>query len=717
LSGGWLQRLLMDKQDLLDRIDFRDAYTRLGLELHGNGSRREVKALCPFHDDHSPSLGINLDTGFYRCPVCGAKGDLFTFYQHHHKCDFPAALRELAERYGGAQVTKPKDSPATELKPIPEELPHQYWEALQAYPAGLEYLHGDRGFGQSTIDFWQIGYDGERLTLPIRDADGKLRNIKRYLPRCPKAKPKWLSWASGYGKARLWPTDMLTCDDVLLCEGEFDAILAFQHGFNALTATCGAGKWNDEWAGLFEGKVVTIAYDNDQAGRDGALLVAESIAGKAASVRILQWPPAMPDKGDVTDWFVGMKQDAKGLQSLIERAKEYTSAKTRKMPRSVKTVMPQTGFLATYMSYASELTDAPIEFHLATGLSILAAATGNRVSFVSWGQNVCLNLWSVLIAPSGFYRKSTAMSIGIRLLKQAVPDATLPDDFSREGLMDSMVTKPSGLLTPYEFGALIEHMRKEYMRGTMEALTAIYDCPDTYEMKTKGNGLRKIDKPAINILGASTIDWLQASVKDLKGGFIPRFLFWPATQKGEWKGMTPPPNQILQKSMVDFLRDVSRQDAQIEFPADVRGRFNEWTRAHEEGFNADRLPAVLLGFYTRMTTYVAKMGVLYYISNHRKPGIDIDSLESAIRVIDYLKSHLTKLVCEDFVYTKEGALLKEIKGIIKQAGKIEHQLLLKNSRMLKVDLDRVIMTLLDSEEIRVTHEKTAGRPRKVYELT
>jgi hypothetical protein len=362
------------------------------------------------------------------------------------------------------------------------------------------------------------------------------------------------------------------------------------------------------------------------------------------------------------------------------------------------------------------LTDAPIEFHLATGLSILAAATGNRVSFVSWGQNVCLNLWSVLIAPSGFYRKSTAMNIGMRLLRQAQPQSVLPDDFSREGLMDSLVTQPSGVLVPYEFGALVEHFRKEYMRGTMEALTALYDCPDTYDMKTINKGTRSIVKPAINILGASTVDWLQASVKDMKGGFIPRFLFWPATQKGEWKGMTPPPNQILQESMVDFLKDMAQMEAVIEFPPDVRDRFNEWTRAHEEGFNADKLPPVMLGFYTRMTTYVGKLGVLYYISRHRKPGIDKESLESGIRLVDYLKSHLTKLVCEDFVYTREGALLKEVKSVIDTEGRIEHSNLLRKTRMLKHEMDRVLMTLIDSEEIVVTTEKTGGRPKKFYQL-
>ncbi len=74
-----------------------------GLQLHRSGSK--YKALCPFHDDHDPSLTLDPDRQTYRCWACGASGDIFTFVQAFERVDFPEALRMLAERAGIALET------------------------------------------------------------------------------------------------------------------------------------------------------------------------------------------------------------------------------------------------------------------------------------------------------------------------------------------------------------------------------------------------------------------------------------------------------------------------------------------------------------------------------------------------------------------------------------------------------------------------------------
>ncbi len=63
---------------------------------------REHVGLCPFHDDHSPSLAVVTHKGnaFYKCHACGASGDAFTFVINYHKKDFAEALTMLAERAG-----------------------------------------------------------------------------------------------------------------------------------------------------------------------------------------------------------------------------------------------------------------------------------------------------------------------------------------------------------------------------------------------------------------------------------------------------------------------------------------------------------------------------------------------------------------------------------------------------------------------------------------
>ncbi len=60
---------------------------------------REYVGLCPFHDDHSPSMGVVPHKQIYKCHACGAGGDVFTFVQRYLKMDFREALEYLAEKF------------------------------------------------------------------------------------------------------------------------------------------------------------------------------------------------------------------------------------------------------------------------------------------------------------------------------------------------------------------------------------------------------------------------------------------------------------------------------------------------------------------------------------------------------------------------------------------------------------------------------------------
>ncbi|MBR6380023.1 MAG: DNA primase, partial [Fibrobacter sp.] len=66
----------------------------LPLKRSGNG---RFVGVCPFHDDHSPSMYVNPTLGIYKCFACGAGGDVFKFVQEHEKIDFNAAVRWVAD--------------------------------------------------------------------------------------------------------------------------------------------------------------------------------------------------------------------------------------------------------------------------------------------------------------------------------------------------------------------------------------------------------------------------------------------------------------------------------------------------------------------------------------------------------------------------------------------------------------------------------------------
>jgi DNA primase len=69
-------------------------YREQGLKLKGSGAWKS--ALCPFHNDTAPSLRVRIETGAYRCMVCGAHGgDVLAFHMQRHRMRFIDAARAL----------------------------------------------------------------------------------------------------------------------------------------------------------------------------------------------------------------------------------------------------------------------------------------------------------------------------------------------------------------------------------------------------------------------------------------------------------------------------------------------------------------------------------------------------------------------------------------------------------------------------------------------
>lgn len=69
-------------------------FERQGVKLRGSGAWRD--AICPFHEDTSPSLRVRLETGAFRCMSCGAHGgDVLAFHMLKHGLSFAAAAKDL----------------------------------------------------------------------------------------------------------------------------------------------------------------------------------------------------------------------------------------------------------------------------------------------------------------------------------------------------------------------------------------------------------------------------------------------------------------------------------------------------------------------------------------------------------------------------------------------------------------------------------------------
>ena len=127
-------------------------------------------ALCPFHDDHDPSLSISQDKQIYKCFVCGNGGNVFTFVSNYKKVSFPEAVSEVAKIIG-----KPID---IDLAPKKVSRFQPYYDLLSAMISYCSYLLtasklgekamtylNNRGLEKDVIEYFNIGLDPDNRKI------------------------------------------------------------------------------------------------------------------------------------------------------------------------------------------------------------------------------------------------------------------------------------------------------------------------------------------------------------------------------------------------------------------------------------------------------------------------------------------------------------------------------------------------------------------------
>ena len=104
-------------RDAIDFVELVGART----ELKRAGARRYV-GLCPFHEERSPSFGIDPVEKLYHCFGCGVGGDVFKFVMETEGLDFAGALESLADRAGIELERAEEDPRAAERRARRERL-------------------------------------------------------------------------------------------------------------------------------------------------------------------------------------------------------------------------------------------------------------------------------------------------------------------------------------------------------------------------------------------------------------------------------------------------------------------------------------------------------------------------------------------------------------------------------------------------------------------
>ena len=298
--------------DITKHISPKDYYDGIAQHKFQTESNGERVGLCPFHQDKKKSFSLNIETGLWVCfGKCSEGGGITKYHSRLRGISEDEALHDLKITLG-----LEKSVPLTKVIADHERL----LKAAQV----LDFLKKRRGFTLETIKKFQLGFDGERICIPIFMGEHCV-NVRRYAWR-PGTAPteKMLSFGAGYGEARLFPEANLHNDSpILLCEGETDAILANQLGYNAVSVTGGAGTWTSKFTVAVAGKVVYVCYDIDEAGRKGEEKVARAIGAVAKEVRLIHLPITEPKNGDFTDYVIGHGFTKKDFDELIEKSEVY----------------------------------------------------------------------------------------------------------------------------------------------------------------------------------------------------------------------------------------------------------------------------------------------------------------------------------------------------------------------------------------------------------
>jgi len=270
---------------------------------------KQLKILCPFHDDDKPSCVVYEDDNSFKCFGCQKHGDLLTL------------LVKITGRTRQEYTLKlHREYNLDETKILDSAHILRYHEQIVSAGPLLHEL-SKRCVTWDIIRKRKLGAHQGRITIPIPDRTGLFVNIRGYLPG---AADKKMINVKGRSKMRLYPYDQLKYDKIVLCGGEIKALVAAEelneHDIGAISTTGGEGAWSREFIEDFRGKDVIICYDIDEAGRRASQLVARALHGKAKAVFILRLPLNIVDypKGDINDFAAAGGKLFPLLESLAE---------------------------------------------------------------------------------------------------------------------------------------------------------------------------------------------------------------------------------------------------------------------------------------------------------------------------------------------------------------------------------------------------------------
>ena len=384
------------------------------------------KALCPFHEERSPSFVIQKGDSHYHCFGCGAHGDAIQFLMTHLRMSFLEAVESLAERFSvpleeAQGPERPKGPPKALLKEALDkaaELYHFFLLHTLEGHAALDYLY-NRGLDLDFIRKFQFGlapkqaglfiramrdekysdevleevglykqgreFFSDRITIPIRDAVGSCIGFSARKYKVDTFGGKYIntSETSLFKKSKVLfalsycRKTIAKERKAMIVEGQIDALRLIDAGFDWTVAGQGTAFGEDHAKELVHLGVrqVFLAFDGDTAGQEAALKVGHLFSKDGVDVTVVQ----MPEKCDPDQ--VLMEKGPGEWQKLMDSSGDYLSFMVSHFSKSINVNTPA-GKNELVMTIGKRIRewDHPLMVH--ESLRKLAKLTGTPESLV-----------------------------------------------------------------------------------------------------------------------------------------------------------------------------------------------------------------------------------------------------------------------------------------------------------------------------------------------
>lgn len=343
----------MISKETIEQVLMRtDIATLIGSYISLKRAGANLKGLCPFHSEKTPSFTVYpADNSFY-CFGCGAGGDPITFIRKRENLDYPDAVEFLAQR-AGITIVRDERTPTVGVPKFDRKRMFQMNVDAAKYfnrclfsdspdaKAALAYFTEVRGLSTATIKHFGLGfapnsfdtfskymlakgytfeeleagflcgksekgryYDAfrNRIMFPIIDVSGNVIAFGGRVMDDSKPKYKNSSDTPVFKKSRnLFALNFARhhcAETMILCEGYMDVIAMHSAGFENAVATLGTAITTEQARMMSRyTKKVIISYDADEAGQKAAMRAVKMLTDVGLDVSILKVPGAKdPDE-------------------------------------------------------------------------------------------------------------------------------------------------------------------------------------------------------------------------------------------------------------------------------------------------------------------------------------------------------------------------------------------------------------------------------------